>query len=513
MKQNSSTEKSKNRGFTLVELIVVIAILAILSAVGAVAYTGYIEYTKKGLDKQTVGEIIHAIELANYDDPSLFETGATVYITKDGVKSDRAEVDAALARALGDLSTVKLAYEGWPLEDFSESIKNGFQGLMDDTNSKANAYWDAVNTNGKAATFAADVDDLWAHFTSLKDSPFWDEDNFGKAVQMSNDKQEAIISAWTEGKSFLDESIDPGKKAYLALSMARNYSFAAYAEKNAVLTDEMKEELDKFKLSSGSFGTEMLEKGKEKTDILQSSGWKDVIAAYYADEAQLKSDALGYLAIMEAADVIAEGKPLEMTSDDFVNAMEPHLGTVSNTLTKGKAALKQAINITGKHAQISVAKNADGTVTCKPRPSDLDPRKDGSNGSTGGESSNVPTQEAKNVTVNWDSGTITTESGTNVIAVKSGGTATISFPKDSIGNSPITEFTCNGNTYKYEGTLINGKTFDIDNGTVKVQMNASTTRLTFTGTGEAGSSSTISLSVKCDNGTSKTFNFTFWIIE
>ena len=144
MKQNSSQQKRKTKGFTLVELIVVIAILAILSAVGAVAYTGYIEHTKKGLDKQTVGEIIHAIELANYDDPSLFENGGVVYISGpdgNGTTGGDTATNAALSNALGDLTTVKLTYDGWGLEGFSESVKTGFQGLMDNTNSKANAYW------------------------------------------------------------------------------------------------------------------------------------------------------------------------------------------------------------------------------------------------------------------------------------------------------------------------------------------------------------------------------------
>ena len=513
MKRNSSNKTPKRSlgGFTLVELIVVIAILAILAGVGAVAYTGYINYTKQGLDKQTIGEIIHAIELANYDDPSLFEKDATVYITENGIKSDRAEVDAALARALGDLSTVKLAYEGWPLEGFSESVKTGFQGLMDNTNSKANAYWKAVSDNGKTATFAADVDDLWEHFTALKSTKYWKPENMGKAVQMSNEKQDTIISIWTNGTTFLDPSIcDVTENVYLALSMARNYSFAAYAEKNAELNDKMKEELETFKLSSGMFGAEMVLKGKSGTDsMLKDSGWAKVIAAYYDDADQLKADALGYLAIMEAANVIADGKPTEMKGDEFLDAMEPHLATVSGALTKGKSALEAAMAVTGENAQILVAKNADGTVTCKVYPRDLDPRKDGSNGSTGGEASNVPTQKTTSATVDWGSGTITTNSGTNVIAVESDGTASISFPKDSLFGSStyVTGVSINGESLSHNGTA------DFDNGSVKLQMSTSNARLTFTGGTEAGTSTPVELVVTCADGTSKTFNLTFWVIE
>ena len=230
------------------------------------------------------------------------------------------------------------------------------------------------------------MDDLWEHFTALKNTKYWKPENMGKAVQMSNEKQDTIISIWTNGTTFRDPSIcDVTENVYLALSMARNYSFAAYAEKSGNLTDNMKKELDAFKLSCGAFGSEQVTKGKETTDTLQDSGWKDVIAAYYADESQLKADALGYLAIMEAADVIADGNPTAMDSNEFVNAMEPHLATVSGTLTKGKSALEAAMAVTGENAQILVAKNADGTVTCKVYPRDLDPRKDGSNGSSDGE--------------------------------------------------------------------------------------------------------------------------------
>ena len=512
----ANTLKEDRKGFTLVELIVVIAILAILAAVAYPVYNGYIDYTHKGTDRATVGEIIRAIELANYDDPSLFENGGVVYISGpdgNGTTGGDTATNAALSNALGDLTTVKLTYDGWGLESFSESIKTGFKGLMDNTTSKANAYWNAVSTNGKTATFAADVDDLWEHFTALKNTAYWDADNVGKAVKMSNEKQNKIAEIWEAGTTFFVPEITDGvqtDKAWYALSMARNYSFAAYAEKSGNLTDNMKKELDAFKLSCGAFGSEQVTKGKETTDTLQDSGWKDVIAAYYADTEQLQADALGYLAIMEAANVIADGKdPTTIDSTDYANAMEPHLGTVSGTLTKGKSALEAAMAVTGENAQILVAKNADGTVTCKVYPRDLDPRKDGSNGSTSGEASNVPTQKTTSATVDWGSGTITTNSGTNVIAVQSDGTASISFPKDSLFGSStyVTGISINGESLSHDGTT------SFDNGSVKLQMSTSNAKLTFTGGTEAGTSTPVELVVTCADGTSKTFNLTFWVIE
>ncbi len=129
MKQNSS-QKRKTKGFTLVELIVVIAILAILSAVGAVAYTGYIEHTKKGLDKNLVGEIKHAMSIGAAYDASLLdavdEEGNPVPVGQINLYPDKAAivieglegknfVDTALKDAFGEnyADSLKLSWDKW----------------------------------------------------------------------------------------------------------------------------------------------------------------------------------------------------------------------------------------------------------------------------------------------------------------------------------------------------------------------------------------------------------------
>ena len=513
MKRNSSKPKRRygDAGFTLVELVVVIAVLAILAGVGAVAYNGYIEYAKKGVDRKTAGEVIQAIELANYDDPSLFENGGVVYISGpdgNGTTGGDTATNAALSNALGDLTTVKLTYDGWGLESFSESIKTGFKDLMDNTTSKANAYWKAVSDNGKTATFAADVDDLWEHFTALKSSSFWKPENVGKAVKMSNEKQDEIINIWTNGTSFNNESIcKPEESVYLALSMARNYSFAAYAEKNADLTDEMKKELEQFKLSSGSFGAEMLLKDDDdgKTDTLQNPGWRDVIAAYYADEAQLKSDALGYLAIMEAANVIAGGNPTAMDSDEFLSAMEPHLGTVSGTLTKGKSALEAAMAVTGENAQILVAKNADGTVTCKVYPRDLDPRDQSGSGNE--EKSNAPTTVSTSATANFNAGTINSNAGDGVIALNPDGSVLIQFNSSTIPNKQkVTKISVNG--VEYTAT----ETVPLENGKIDLSINNKSSSLKVIGGSQANVSEDVTIELTAGEDT-YTLKFTLWTIS
>ena len=132
MKGNSSKAKSKRSlgGFTLVELIVVIAVLAILAGVGAVAYNGYITYAQKGQDRQLVGEIMHALELADYSDPTLFgENGTTlVMITENGIKAPDSTA-AALKDAFGDLSGYKLSYTGWKSMNSTKGIATALTAL------------------------------------------------------------------------------------------------------------------------------------------------------------------------------------------------------------------------------------------------------------------------------------------------------------------------------------------------------------------------------------------------
>ena len=145
----------KNKGFSLVELIVVIAIMAILVGVAVPVYSSYIEKAQKSKDEQMVDEIKHAIEIAAVGESwyqQLPNGGAvgTVVISKTGttVSGDNATlIQTALEKTFGDLTSLKLSYDGWTgtLQAANASIllNSSYYGktdiLMDDVQGLANS--------------------------------------------------------------------------------------------------------------------------------------------------------------------------------------------------------------------------------------------------------------------------------------------------------------------------------------------------------------------------------------
>ena len=298
MKQNSSTEKSKNRGFTLVELIVVIAILAILSAVGAVAYTGYIEHTKKGLDKQTVGEIMHALELADYADSSLFGEGArlSVYLTNSGVQAIP-KVQTALSDAM-DLSSTRLKYDKWQKgADIGSQIAQ-LAKLADTIGLKA--LWDsgAVDANGNipVARYAASADEMWEEvLKTAAEQAGKGEKTPGEYLQLAaqyttttgTNSGAAMGTAWqTNGltTSFADAgSSKEQAAALLAACMARNNAFAEFVTESGSKYNISQETLDflhstdnKTDLLSGYIATEARPGGQSDVNPFESEDWAEL---------------------------------------------------------------------------------------------------------------------------------------------------------------------------------------------------------------------------------------------
>ncbi len=123
-------KRVNQKGFTLVELVVVIAVLAILAGVGVVAYNGYIEYAHKGVDKNLVGEIKHAMSVGAAYDASLLdavdEEGNPIPVGQINLYPDKGAfvieglegstfVDTALKDAFGEnyADSLKLSWDKW----------------------------------------------------------------------------------------------------------------------------------------------------------------------------------------------------------------------------------------------------------------------------------------------------------------------------------------------------------------------------------------------------------------
>ena len=229
--------KEGKRGFTLVELIVVIAILAILAAVAYPVYNGYIDYTNKGVDRNTVGEIIHAIELADYSDPTLFgdKPQGMVVLSSEGVVG----TTTATQKALDDAGiSATLQYGKWDNAPDAASVKSIIFSKIEE---KLSYVGDPDNNGGTVKIGYADVaSDCWdavkqtAELMAKREGFESDGDLNAEAVMFV---MEAAMKAKDHTAEYDWSSFAPTYNAgtfgsALPSYLARNYAFANYLEKN-----------------------------------------------------------------------------------------------------------------------------------------------------------------------------------------------------------------------------------------------------------------------------------------
>lgn len=327
-------------GFTLVELVVVIAVLAILAGVGAVAYNGYIEYAKKGVDIKTVGEIEHALEVADYADPGLINGRIQIFFTDDNgivIPTDVShKVSDALEDAFGEgaLPNTKPSYEKWGSVQSSNYSLGGLNFKKDtDLESLIDNYVQAIS-NGGAASFAGEIDTLWAAVVGLvelseKADPNdpvgkmfgFDSDDkgtlFEKAIEYSTtSNKDTLLKTWTTDPSSNPVNQDAiflldSKNA--AAAVARNYSFASYALRHPSTTKEMKETLYAYMDTSKGMGNSIAQ--QYPTDANFADGSWTSIKRDYVTSGQARIDAEAFISLMNVADKVDLNKTGDETDD------------------------------------------------------------------------------------------------------------------------------------------------------------------------------------------------------
>ena len=387
------TLKEDRKGFTLIELVVVIAILAILAAVAYPVYNGYIDYTHKGVDRQTVGEVMHAIELADYSDPDLFDDNGTamVLISTDGAKVYGVNGITEAIEDATPLSSVKLSYNDWGLPSESLlSLLNLISAKLPDLGKGdtyvgyadvANECWDAVKglaeVYGETDAESVEVVLKVAGMTTGADGlPAWESFDSFDYTSMTSD---LIIPV-------------------RASRLARNFAFAAFLEKNygsdpevqevvKVLTSLTEEDGDNPLASEFDFLTKDASKhgideynNAYSSHKIEWSGYDDAVTAYLNSQAKIDGDA--YYTFMNGVydqykgNMDGEGhytgnaKEFWDEAAGYIN-WAAGIGSGQIDVNSMKTALTDA---TGSNVVI-VANKRDGNLSFNVSPEDASPRK------------------------------------------------------------------------------------------------------------------------------------------
>ena len=223
----------KNKGFSLVELIVVIAIMAILVGVAVPVYTSYIEKAQKAKDEQMVDEIKHAIEIAAVGDSwaTKFAPGVvgTIVITDQGMTVNGTTItvngteveplEDALVATFGDLSGLKLSYDGW-----TGTLNAGNIAIL-----SSSAY--SQNVSGLLGT-VQNVTDMFAkYYEQFASDVEIDESAFADlGVDISNATQvaNAMVIAIADASKNIELEGDDGFASYWAYAVPELGGFSEF---------------------------------------------------------------------------------------------------------------------------------------------------------------------------------------------------------------------------------------------------------------------------------------------
>lgn len=155
------SEKKKNKGFTLVELIVVIAILAILVGLLAPQYTKYVEKSRKSADVSNLENLVTGLKVAASDHEYNLGSSAnnveyTIEISEKGttlfVKG--AEDATQAAKALNEYAGTKFSESDTPGTYIDLKIKSDKWGASTVEHSEIGDDGNETKSSAKSAILA-----------------------------------------------------------------------------------------------------------------------------------------------------------------------------------------------------------------------------------------------------------------------------------------------------------------------------------------------------------------------
>lgn len=382
----------KNKGFSLVELIVVIAIMAILVGVAVPVYTSYIDKASKSKDIQLVDEIVHAVQIGNAADPFV---GTAAIVLSDG--------DAVITGADADkqwLIDVLTATFG---NDYAQKFQLSY-GEWGNGVAVAKVMLDALN-NGNVSSAMQNIYGNADNLSFTEEIPALLEEIKNVAVEVAGDGAEdsavigivngaaAITSTWNtatiqelwnskiryDGNKYVHSATIPSgttafdeKLTIAGLIRAKNTCLALYAAENgfpelytalsAYSADGSILPVDLTYEATASGGAQRIAAKCGITDPSVLNQLAALLNTYYnAEDANgnkiYKNDAAAYFAMMNIVDTMAEDETL--SGDN----LDEYFDSVSGPAALFQQLVAGTINIDSLTASLNGVSAGENNVT------------------------------------------------------------------------------------------------------------------------------------------------------